>query len=208
MNWDSRASSEDMEALWGRREIQKEWTSTQQEKGNVQFSHDERKRVYISQKELLAVAEIIFSKHFSTTKAFTPAVLCALAEVVSMRYVDGIGSKTGLMGIDFETARRLYNESSYKEYSIDTVMDLKNPFASMYFAAAYLCWLSQYEDRERSSKFVIQGYLSGPQNAHLEENMGPDYCKYLAELSNYETMRKLISTVLSAYREQESCTIM
>ncbi|KAL8166567.1 hypothetical protein V2J09_008066 [Rumex salicifolius] len=198
MYWDSRASSEDMEVLWTRRGIYREWMNTQQKKGHVQFSHDERKRPYISQKELLTVAEIIFTKHFSSTKVFTPAVLCALAEVVSMRYVDGVGSKTGLMGIDFETARRLYNESGYKEYKVDSVMDLKNPFASMYFAAAYLCWLSQYEDRDRSPKFVVQAYLSGPKNAHLEEGMGPDYCKYMAELNNYETMRKEMASAASA----------
>lgn len=36
------------------------------------------------------------------------AVLSAIAEIVSMRFVNGIGQRTGLMGIDYPTARWLY----------------------------------------------------------------------------------------------------
>lgn len=35
-------------------------------------------------------------------------VLCAVSEIVTMRFVEGIGQRTGLMGIDYPTARWLY----------------------------------------------------------------------------------------------------
>lgn len=40
------------------------------------------------------------------------AVLCAIAEIVSMRFVNGIGQRTGLMGIDYPTACWLYKYNS------------------------------------------------------------------------------------------------
>lgn len=36
------------------------------------------------------------------------AVLCAISEMVSMRFVNGVGQRTGLMGIDYPTAGWLY----------------------------------------------------------------------------------------------------
>lgn len=36
------------------------------------------------------------------------SVLCAIAEIVSMRFVNGVGQRTGLMGIDYPTACWLY----------------------------------------------------------------------------------------------------
>lgn len=35
-------------------------------------------------------------------------VLCALAEVVNMRFVNGVGPRPGIMGIDYSTAFWLY----------------------------------------------------------------------------------------------------
>lgn len=35
-------------------------------------------------------------------------VLCALAEVVSMRFINGVGARPGIMGIDYSTAFWLY----------------------------------------------------------------------------------------------------
>lgn len=36
------------------------------------------------------------------------AVLCALCEMISMRFINGVGQHTGLMGVDYPTARWLY----------------------------------------------------------------------------------------------------
>lgn len=35
-------------------------------------------------------------------------VLCALAEVVSLRFINGVGPRPGIMGIDYSTAFWLY----------------------------------------------------------------------------------------------------
>ena len=35
----------------------------------------------------------------------------------------------------------------YKAYRVEAVDDLTKPFVSMYFGAAYLAWLSEYEGR-------------------------------------------------------------
>lgn len=36
---------------------------------------------------------------------------------------------------------------SYKAYKVESVEDLTKPFVSMYFGAAYVAWLSEYEGR-------------------------------------------------------------
>ena len=38
-------------------------------------------------------------------------------------------------------------ELSYRAYRLDSTDDLTKPFVSMYFGAAYLAWLSDYEGR-------------------------------------------------------------
>ncbi|KAB1202102.1 hypothetical protein CJ030_MR4G014265 [Morella rubra] len=204
--WDLRASAEDMEELWNHPEVLKEWTKSGERRGKVRFSHDNKKRPYLSRVELKAVAEIILSKHFST-KAVKPVnvlvihlfnstlkgeygcfrhtVLCALAEVVNMRFVNGVGPHPGIMGIDYPTAFWLYVELGYRGYRIDSVDDLTKPFVSMYFGAAYLAWLSEYEGRERTPQFVVQAYIGGPKNVNLQET-GPFWLKFEQALSNYE----------------------
>lgn len=134
------------------------------------------------------VAEIILSKHFST-KRVQPAVLCALAEIVSRRFLSGIIPRTGLMGVDYPTACWLYKDLGYKAYKVESVEDLMKPFVSMYFGAAYLAWLSEYEGRERTPQFVVQAYIAGPKNVNLQET-GPLWLKFEEELSRYEDLKK------------------
>jgi hypothetical protein len=38
-------------------------------------------------------------------------------------------------------------ELGYRAYRLDSAGDLTKPFVSMYFGAAYLAWLSEYEGR-------------------------------------------------------------
>ncbi|KAI5674545.1 hypothetical protein M9H77_14909 [Catharanthus roseus] len=194
--WDSRTSKEDMEEIWNNPIVSKEWTKSGEKKGKVRFSHDTEKRPYLSRVELKAVSEIILSKHFST-KGVKPSVLCAIAEIVSMRFVNGIGQRTGLMGIDYPTARWLYKDLGYKAYIVESVEDLTKPFVSMYFGAAYLAWLSQYEGRERTPQFVVQAYVAGPLNVNLQET-GPIWLKFEEAMSRYGDPKK----------EEGSCTIL
>ncbi|KAL1104690.1 hypothetical protein V6Z11_D04G082900 [Gossypium hirsutum] len=74
-----------------------------------------------------------------------------------MRNVDGTEERTGLMGIDYSTAFRLYTEVGFRDYPIDYEEDLTKPFVSMYFGAAYFAWLSMYEGSERDLQFVHSG---------------------------------------------------
>ncbi|PNT75812.1 hypothetical protein BRADI_1g38113v3 [Brachypodium distachyon] len=48
-----------------------------------------------------------------------------------MRFVHGVRSRTGLMGIGYPSAAWLYKDCSYKAYTVNSVDDLYNPFASM-----------------------------------------------------------------------------
>ncbi|CAL5402420.1 unnamed protein product [Camellia sinensis] len=194
--WDSRASPEDMEEMWNRPIVSKEWSKSGEKQGKVRFSHDAENRPYLSRVELRAITEIILSKHFST-RGVKPTVLCALAEIVSMRFVNGVGPRPGIMGIDYPTACWLYKDLGYKAYIVESVDDLTKPFVSLYFGAAYLAWLSQYEGRERTPQFVVQAYLAGPKNVNLQET-GPLWLKFEEALSRYEDLKK----------EQGSCTIL
>ncbi|KAM4070831.1 hypothetical protein ACJW30_11G015500 [Castanea mollissima] len=195
--WDTKASPEDMEELWNHPEVLKEWTKSGEIRGKVRFSHDNKKRPYLSRVELKAVAEIILTKHFPT-KHMKPTCLCALAEVVSLRFVNGVGPRTGIMGIDYSTAFWLYMELGYRAYRVDSADDLTKPFVSMYFGAAYLVWLSEYEGRERTPQFVVQAYISGPKNVNLQET-GPLWLKFMQALGNYEDTKN---------RDQGNCSIL
>ncbi|GMN36482.1 hypothetical protein TIFTF001_042446 [Ficus carica] len=196
MCWDSRASPEDMEEMWNHPEVLNEWSKSGEKKGKVRFSHDEKKRPYLSRVELKAVAEIILTHHFST-KGLKPTVLCALAEVVSMRFVYGLGPLAGIMGVDYSTALWLYTELGFRAYKVDSVDDLTKPFVSMYFGTAYFIWLSGYEGRERSPQFIIQAYMMGPKNVNFQET-GPIWLKFEEALSCYGDIKK----------DQGGCSIM
>jgi hypothetical protein len=41
----------------------------------------------------------------------------------------------------------LFRELGFRAYKLELVDDLSNPFVSMYFGAAYVAWLSEYEGR-------------------------------------------------------------
>lgn len=188
ITWDSKASPEDMEAMWNHPIVSKEWNKLGEKKGSVRFAYDTEKRPYLSRNELRAVVDVILSRHFSD-KPVIPAVLCALAEIVSMRFVQGVGPRPGILGIDFPTACWLYKDLDYKAYKVESVDDLMNPFASMYFGAAYLDWLSQYGGSERSPQFVVQAYLFGPKNVNLDEK-GPLWQKFEDALGRYGDLKK------------------
>ncbi|KAI4342421.1 hypothetical protein MLD38_027052 [Melastoma candidum] len=195
--WNLRTSHEDMEDMWTHPEILKEWSTKSSGKlGKVRFSLDSKKRPYLSRVEVRAVAEIILLRHFASRKVKV-TVLCALAEVASRCFVNGIGGRVGLMGIDFPTASWLHNELGYKAYDIESVDDLCKPFVSMYFGAAYLAWLSEYEGREQTPQFVVQAYLGGPKSANSQDK-GPLWLKFEEALRNYGEVT----------RDSGSCSIL
>ncbi|CAN6230484.1 unnamed protein product [Urochloa humidicola] len=186
--WDSKVSEADMDAMWKHPDVYKEWTKSGERRGNVRFSHDAKKRPYLSRVEVKAVAEIIISRHLGT-RGSKPEALAALAEVCSMRFVHGVSTRTGLMGIDYPTAAWLSRDCGYRAYTVISVDDLYNPFASMYFGASYLAWLSHYEGREQSYEFIVQAYLGGPENVNLQET-GPLWNQFLEALTQYQDPKK------------------
>jgi len=194
--WDSKVSEADMEAMWKHPDVYKEWTKSGERRGNVRFSHDAKKRPYLSRVEVKAVAEIIISRHLGT-RGSKPEALAALAEVCSMRFVHGVSTRTGLMGIDYPTAEWLSRDCGYRAYTVISVDDLYNPFVSMYFGASYLAWLSRYEGREQSYEFIVQAYLGGPENVNLQET-GPLWNQFLEALALYHDPKK----------ENSSCCIL
>ncbi|KAK7243803.1 hypothetical protein RIF29_38615 [Crotalaria pallida] len=186
--WDSRLSPEDMAEMWNHPEIRKEWSKYKERKGKVRFTHDDKNRAFLSRVELKAVAEIVLSKHL-ISKKIKPAVLCAIAEVVSKRFVNGVRERPGIMGIDFSTAYWIYVELGFRAYKIETVDDLKSPFVSMYFGAAYVSWLSEYEGRERTPEFVAEAYFVGPKNVNPQDT-SPLWLKFVETLSKYEETKR------------------
>ncbi|KAJ9551252.1 hypothetical protein OSB04_015297 [Centaurea solstitialis] len=187
--WESRASPKDMEYMWTNPSVSKEWTKSGEKRGRVRMSHDSKKRPYLSRLELKGVAEIVVFKHFGN-KQVKPTVLCALAEIISKRYVNGLGQRTGLMGIDYPTACWIYRDLGYRAYKMDSLDDVTKPFVSMYFGAAYVVWLSEYEGRKRSMEFVVEAYISGgPKNLKIEKT-NPTWLKFEEALGRYDGLNK------------------
>ncbi|KAK4753104.1 hypothetical protein SAY87_021902 [Trapa incisa] len=186
--WDSIISSEDMEYMQNHPEVAKEWGKSREKRGQVQFSKDADNKSYLSCVELRAVAEIILFKHFSS-KRVKAAILCAIAEVSSKRFLYGVPKRPGLMGINHALALWLHNELGYKAYKVVSDDDLCNPFAFLYFGAAYMAWLSEYEGRERTPQFIVQAYFVGPQNVNAQETVAL-WVKFQEALSKYDGMKR------------------
>lgn len=64
--WDCRATPEDMEEMWNNPNVLKEWTKSGEKKGNVRFSHDLKKRPYVSRVELKVKINKILVHHKNT----------------------------------------------------------------------------------------------------------------------------------------------
>ncbi|CAL0326377.1 unnamed protein product [Lupinus luteus] len=194
--WDSRASPEDMADMWNHPEVRKEWNKSKERQGKVRFNQDENNEPYLSRVELKAVADIVLCKHLLTKKVKS-TVLCAISEVVSKRLVNGVGERPGIMGIDYATAYWVYLELGYRAYKLESIDDLKCPFVSMYFGAAYVAWLSEYEGRERAPDFVAQAYFVGPKKVNPQDT-STLWLKFVEALSKYEETK----------RNRDSCSIM
>ncbi|XP_059667757.1 auxin response factor 8-like isoform X2 [Cornus florida] len=132
--WDSRASPEDMEGMWNNPTVSKEWHTSGEKKGKVRFSLDGQMKPYLSRAEM-------------------KTVLCALAEIVSMRFVNVSGACTGLTGIDYPTACWLYKDLGYKAYSVERVEDLTKLFVSMSFGKEVYSLLFRQETGPQWLKF-------------------------------------------------------
>jgi len=163
--------------MWRHPQVKKEWTSSNEKRGQVRFARDAEQRPYLTTTELKTVAEIIVSRYFADR--VSPMMLRTIAEVSSKRLLRGADGISGLMQTAYPTAAWLYKDMGYKAYKLRSREDLSNPFLAMYFGAAYVCWLTKYSGSPRTDEFVLRAYYAGP-SGWEEPSAGIFYQKYLA----------------------------
>ncbi|KAJ6312086.1 hypothetical protein OIU77_013772 [Salix suchowensis] len=171
--WNDCVDVQDMEAMWQEPEVSTEWLDAGETKGNkVHLSRDPDGEPYLTQTEMKAVADIIVRRHFDSQ--IQPDMICAIAELasdrqpLSTRWYDKKTKETaqGIMQILPKTAEWLLRDLGYKAYEVEGNPDiLYRPFVSVYFGAAYIKWLSKFEEEERSEEFVVRAYNGGTAKA-------------------------------------------
>eukprot|EP00246_Nothoceros_aenigmaticus_P017393 TRINITY_DN8466_c0_g1_i2.p1 TRINITY_DN8466_c0_g1~~TRINITY_DN8466_c0_g1_i2.p1 ORF type:complete len:416 (-),score=39.55 TRINITY_DN8466_c0_g1_i2:104-1351(-) len=166
--WDGKTTTDDMEELWTHNEVRLEWERAGEQRGKVRFSRDKKLQPYLTQAELKAVANIIVRRHFHN-EGVKPDMLCRLSEISSNRSLYGSGTRGGIMQMTASTAQWLYRDMRFRVYGIECEEDLSQPFVCMYFAAAYVSWLSKYRGRDQNDEFVVRAYHGGPQAADKPE---------------------------------------
>ncbi|KAL2609169.1 hypothetical protein R1flu_027742 [Riccia fluitans] len=181
--WEEKCSPEDVDYMWKHSFVKKEWTRAGEKRGRVRFSRDTKLRPFLTVAELQAIAENITARFF-TYRGINSGMLCALAEISSNRLLHGLDGQNGIMGLSFETAMWLYRDMGYKSYRLKVNEDLTKPFVSMYFGAAYVCFLSNHGNRPRSDDFVVRAYKGGVDAVEEPETMS-FWVQYLEARSHY-----------------------
>ncbi|BBN19609.1 hypothetical protein MPTK1_8g12060 [Marchantia polymorpha subsp. ruderalis] len=181
--WEEKCSVEDMEYMWRNASVKKEWVRAGERRGRVRFSRDTKMRPFLTIAELQAIAENIAGRFFSH-RGISPVMLCSIAEISSNRLLLGLDGQSGILGLPFETALWLYRDMGYKSYRLKVTEDLFKPFVSMYFGAAYVCFLSNHGNRPRSDEFVVRGYKGGVDAVDDPETMS-FWVQYLEAKSHY-----------------------
>eukprot|EP00850_Spirogloea_muscicola_P015700 SM000122S25807 [mRNA] locus=s122:306349:309531:- [translate_table: standard] len=178
--WEDRASTRDLAELRKDPRVAEEWRKAGETgRGRIRFCRDQLSQPYLTKTELQAVVDIVLRTHFSQKRGLSAAMLCTLAEVRSKRYLCGSGTvHNGLMQVDLATARRLSRDLGYGDYPASSQEDLWRPFASCYYGAAYLHWLSKLDGRPRSEEFVVRSFLSGHALADSSQTL-PFWKEYL-----------------------------
>lgn len=170
--WDDCVDPEDMQLLWADKDVSKEWTGANERMGRkVHLSRDPDGQPYLTQIEMRAVARIIVQRHFKWQLDLD--MICALAEILTDRQLlaehhdrKTKETKVGIMQISPPTADWLAREMGYKNYDIEGNPDmLYMPFINVYFGAAYIKWLSNHDDKERSEEYVVRAYKGGIKKA-------------------------------------------
>ncbi|KAK4398754.1 hypothetical protein Sango_1350900 [Sesamum angolense] len=118
-----------------------------------------------------AVAGIIVRRHF--VSQIDSDMLCAIAELESDRqplattyHKKPEEVKMGIMQISPKTAEWLTRELGYTAYQVAENSNLLyEPFLNVYFGAAYLKWLSSFDQKERSEEFMVRAYKGGTKKA-------------------------------------------
>ncbi|CAN1750010.1 hypothetical protein LINPERHAP1_LOCUS3901 [Linum perenne] len=170
--WDDCVDPKDLEAMWREPAVSTEWLDAGESRGQkIHISRDPDGQPYLTQTEMMAVADIIVRRHFDSQ--ISPEMICAIAELASDRQLLSrhYHKKTkeitvGIMQILPKTAQWLERDSGYRIYGLGDNPDiLYKPFVSVYFGAAYLKWLSNFDHKERSEEFIVRAYHGGTKKA-------------------------------------------
>lgn len=185
--------AEDIEALWTDPEVSTKWLDAGEVKGEkIHLSRDPDGQPYLTQIEMRAVAEIVICRHFESQ--IDPDMICAIAELESdrqllaTRYIKKTKETTlGLLQILPKTADWLFRELQYQElqyqkYEVEGNPGLLfKPFVNVYIGAAYLKWLSNNEQQERSEEFVVRAFKGGTKKA-INKSTLPYWKRYKESL--------------------------
>ncbi|XP_019242301.1 PREDICTED: uncharacterized protein LOC109222392 [Nicotiana attenuata] len=184
--WDDCVDPHDLEAMWADPDVRAEWLNAGETKGSkVHLSRDPDGQPYLTQTEMKAVAGIIVRRHFLSQ--IDSDMLCAIAELESDRQLlaTRYNKKSkeitmGIMQILPKTADWLVSDLGYRTYEVaaDSKL-LYKPFVNVYLGAAYLKWLSNYGEKERSEEFMVRAYKAGTKKATHKSTL-PFWRSYLS----------------------------
>ncbi|TYI42698.1 hypothetical protein ES332_A01G117300v1 [Gossypium tomentosum] len=183
--WDECADPEDMEAMWNHPEVRTEWTDAGETEGQrVHLSRDPDGQPNLTQTEMRAVAEIVTHRQFDTK--LDPEMICAIAELESNRQplATGYDKKTnlitiGVMQVAPKVAEWIVREEDYLLFPVKEDPDiLYKPFVNVYFGAAYLRWLSNFDGKIRTEEFVVRAYSGGTKKVNHKSTL-PYWKRYL-----------------------------
>ncbi|PIN12227.1 hypothetical protein CDL12_15174 [Handroanthus impetiginosus] len=183
--WNDCVDPGDLDAMWMEPDVRAEWISVGETKGSkVHLSRDPDGHSYLTQTEMRAVAGIIVRRHF--VSQIDSDMLCAIAELESDRqplttsyHKKSEEVKMGIMQISPKTAEWLTRELGYRTYEVADSNLLYKPFLNVYLAAAYLKWLSNFDQQERSEEFMVRAYKGGIKMATHKSTL-PYWKKYLS----------------------------
>ncbi|KAB1216877.1 DCN1-like protein [Morella rubra] len=132
--------------------------------------------------------------------SFWEDMICAIAELESdrqpltMRYDRKNKDTTiGIMQLSPITAEWLFSELGYKSYEVVGNPDLLyRPFVSIYLGAAYIQWLSSFDQQEKSEEFIVRSYKGGPKKATHKSTL-PYWRRYLSVKESLPSRGKFLS---------------
>jgi len=192
-------------------DVKQEWLNVGETMGSkVHLSRDPDGQPYLTQTEMKAVAGIIVRRHF--VSHIDSEMLCAIAELESGRQplATQYNKKSkdcmkGIMQISPKTVEWLVRDLSYQTYEVDGNSKLLyKPFVNVYLGAAYLKWLSNFEQIERSEEFMVRAYKGGTKKATHKSTL-KYWQKYLSVKETLPT-RKVFEVALVPNAPSASAT--
>ncbi|KAA3467239.1 Transglycosylase [Gossypium australe] len=113
-------------------------------------------------------------------------MICAIAELESNRrpLATGYDKKTnlitiGIMQVSPKVAEWIVREEDYLLFPVEEDPDiLYRPFVNVYFGAAYLRWLSNFDGKIRTEEFVVRAYSGGTKKVNHKSTL-PYWKRYL-----------------------------